>query len=357
MDEIKTLWAKRYESRGRLNMIVFSSNMFLIMTHIFFIIIYTIIGHTVMNCISIALLFCYFFFFTRCYKNINRYMHIVFFLILIHLFGGVLSFGWKPCYQNWCFGMLSAYFLPAFSKHRQTLKKRSLSYPFIIVCFYFLLSSIYPLVQLKISMQLNTTMTRIIFIANNTIVFIAISMFTWFYTSTNERRVRKLTRKADYDELTNLYNRHALNVMWNRISTSSKENKKPYSIAIIDIDHFKKINDKYGHSSGDVVLKNMANIIKSYSMQGIVPGRWGGEEFIMMAPSDMEYEEFTKALDHMRRKISETKFIIENNKRVNITVSIGSAPIEEYGDIEAAVAVADANLYTAKETGRNKLVK
>ena len=77
----------------------------------------------------------------------------------------------------------------------------------------------------------------------------------------------------------------------------------------------------------------------------------------MIAPHNIKYKEFTKILEDLRIKVSETKFIIENGKKINLTISIGSAKIKEYENIEEAISKADINLYKAKETGRNKLVK
>ena len=178
-----------------------------------------------------------------------------------------------------------------------------------------------------------------------------------FYTSRSNRKEIELSRKADYDELTDLYNRHALNDLGNKLIKMAKDDKEPYYVAILDIDHFKEINDKYGHPSGDLVLKKIASTIRSFSIRGIIPGRWGGEEFVMIAPHNIKYDDFTEVLEKLRIKISQTKFEIENKKKINLTISIGSAKMTKYGNIEEAISKADINLYEAKESGRNKLVK
>ena len=284
-------------------------------------------------------------------------MGIAYLNIWVHLICGILSFGWTPCYQNWSFAMIAAYFLPAFNTDNKFSKKRPIYYALLIIFSYFILATVFPLLNLKITIELNIYMNSILFIANNLFTFITIILFVVFYTSNNNRKEMELSRKADYDELTNLYNRHALNQLGKSIIEHAKENKKSYSVAILDIDYFKKINDKYGHKSGDLVLKRLANILKIYSTKEITCGRWGGEEFIMIASPEIEYSKFTKILESMRIKISESKFNIEDNKKIDLTISIGSAKLRKYKDLETAVSSADVNLYKAKKTGRNKLVK
>ena len=209
---------------------------------------------------------------------------------------------------------------------------------------------------MSIYTEVSGVILRTVFTFNNMITFAAIILFSVFYTLRNENRVYELTRKADYDELTSLYNRYSLNTIGGRISSDAKKQRKQYAVAIIDIDFFKKINDTYGHSAGDDVLKELANILRSYSVRGIVSGRWGGEEFVMIAPSNVTYSEFIIVLEKLREKVGRTKFQIDENKEINLTISIGAAPIEYKVKLEDAVTIADKNLYEAKETGRNKLI-
>ena len=283
-------------------------------------------------------------------------MGVAFLEIWVHLILGILSFGWTPCYQNWCFGMIVAYFLPAFDSNKVSIKRPFL-YAFVIMVTYFIMVISFQLIDFKIAVELDQITKSILFIANNLFVFITITLFALFYTSRSNRKEIELSKKAEYDELTDLYNRHAINQLGNNLIDLAKENKESYYVAILDIDHFKKINDHYGHPSGDLVLKKIASTIRSFSIRGIIPGRWGEEEFVMIAPHNIKYEEFTKILEDLRVKISETKFIIENGKKINLTISIGSTKIKEYKSIEEAISKADINLYKAKENGRNKLIK
>lgn len=356
MNEVKRLWSKKHDTQGRIDITVFFINIFMLLCHTFLTLIYITIEHKFMICFSVVTLLIYIFYTFKCYKNVEQYMGVAFLEIWVHLILGILSFGWTPCYQNWCFAMVVAYFLPAFNSNKSSTK-RPFFYAFIIMLTYFIMVTSFQLIDLKIAVELDQLTKSILFIANNLFVFITITLFALFYTSRRNRKEIELLKKAEYDELTDLYNRHALNHLGNNLIHLAKVNNESYYVAILDIDNFKKINDKYGHSSGDLVLKKLASTIRSFSIRGIIPGRWGGEEFVMIAPHNIKYKEFTKILEDLRIKVSETKFIIENGKKINLTISIGSAKIKEYENIEEAISKADINLYKAKETGRNKLVK
>lgn len=357
MNEIKKLWARKYSPQGRIDITVFFVNIFLLLCHVFLMVIYLIIGNKVMIGVNIFSLLLYILYIPSCYKNVERYMGMSFLEIWVHLICGILCFGWTPCYQNYCFGMLTAFFLPATGTQYVKSKKRVIMYSLLIIFTYFILATAYPLLHLSFTQELNIYLNSILFIGNNAAVFITIAMFAVFYTSTSNRKELELSRKADYDELTNLYNRYSINQLGNRIIAKAKENDEAYSVAILDIDHFKKVNDKYGHSSGDVVLRKVADMIKKASVNGIIPGRWGGEEFVMIAPHYVAYEEFTNVLEELRIRISEETFEVDNNKKIKLTISIGSSKVRGYDNTEKAISMADTNLYKAKETGRNKLVK
>ena len=254
--------------------------------------------------------------------------------------------------------MIAAYFIPAFSPNNKKRSiKRAIYNSFLIIFSYFFLATIFPLLNLNITQELNIYINSILFMLNNSFVFFTIIMFDLFYTARTDRNQRELSRKADYDELTSLYNRYALNQMGERIIIASENNNKNYSVAILDIDFFKKVNDTYGHTSGDMVLKQLAILLRQSSVRGIVSGRWGGEEFVLISPHNISYNNFVTTLEKLRQKVEKTKFEIENGKQIDLTISIGAASVDGTTNLEDAVSQADAKLYKAKESGRNKLIK
>jgi len=357
MREFKELWSNKYDPQGKINITVFFTNIFLIMCHVFLMVMYCIIGHRFMIGVNVLSLFVYVFYTFHCYKNIERYMGVVFLEMWLHQICAILSFGWTPCFQNWSFGMIAAYFLPAFSNENEGNFKRPFFFAFLIIITYFMLAIIPPLMDISITVDLGTNMNSVLFIANNLIVFISITLFCLFYTNRHNRKEMELSRKADYDELTELYNRHAINELSKRIIQEAKDNKSSYNVAILDVDFFKKINDQYGHNSGDLVLKKVALILKAAILNKMIVGRWGGEEFVIISSGEIQYKKFTDMLENLRLRISKTIFKGERDENIGITISIGAANVKKDVDFNSAIKVADERLYKAKESGRNKLIK
>nr|WP_321266910.1 diguanylate cyclase [uncultured Sulfurimonas sp.] len=164
-------------------------------------------------------------------------------------------------------------------------------------------------------------------------------------------KIKELEHIASTDSLTKLFNRNKLNDVLEKEMALASAVSSPLSIIFLDIDHFKKVNDTYGHDVGDEVLISVANIISSTTRTGDIAARWGGEEFIITLQS-------TDAL-HASILAEKLRVKIENHtfKSVkNITISAG---ITEYISNESKdifIKRVDEALYEAKESGRNKII-
>ncbi|MCX8085021.1 MAG: diguanylate cyclase [Calditerrivibrio sp.] len=156
------------------------------------------------------------------------------------------------------------------------------------------------------------------------------------------------------DELTKVYNRRYLIQTLDLEISKSKRNKIPLSIGIFDIDNFKRINDTYGHPTGDLVLKKFAEIVQSKKRDYDIFGRFGGEEFLIILPN-ITHNELYNILERFRISIEEELIKYVNFK---VTCSIGGASITDYEkvDIDILIAKADQNLYAAKVSGKNKVL-
>ena len=162
---------------------------------------------------------------------------------------------------------------------------------------------------------------------------------------------QKLKLAADTDPLTRLPNRRAILEVLEEIDRDKDDN---ITIAIGDIDHFKMVNDTYGHDAGDEVLKNISALIMRFMDKKGYCARWGGEEFLLVFSSTNGDEAYL-VLDHFRRKIGETVTEYEGNK-IQVTMTFG---LEEHGFFQTTdktIKDADEKLYTGKNTGRNKVV-
>ncbi|MCR4830881.1 MAG: GGDEF domain-containing protein [Pseudobutyrivibrio sp.] len=160
----------------------------------------------------------------------------------------------------------------------------------------------------------------------------------------------ELENIAFTDQLTKIYNRWELERKLEE-HIDFQDQEKPFGLLFIDIDHFKNVNDTYGHDIGDNVLLAVVNLIREKLKPGHVFGRWGGEEFIYLAPADNENELFEFA-ESIRKTVDEVCFLTVKH----LTISIGATMARPEDTLESLVKRADDNLYTAKETGRNKVV-
>jgi diguanylate cyclase (GGDEF)-like protein len=170
------------------------------------------------------------------------------------------------------------------------------------------------------------------------------------------RRYNNFNELLQYDGLTQVYNRrtleHNLSTELKRIRCY-KESQKDVSILLLDLDHFKNINDTYGHDFGDVVLRTVSDFFKKNLRETDFIGRVGGEEFIIVMPNT-EKETAVFVADRLREELTQLNFG-RNGLSVSLSGGVAAAP-EDATEIEALTKKADVALYTAKSQGRNRIV-
>jgi diguanylate cyclase (GGDEF)-like protein len=158
-----------------------------------------------------------------------------------------------------------------------------------------------------------------------------------------------------YDELTKVYNRRAGLIRLNEEFARAKRNNSIFSIAMVDADHFKKINDSYGHIAGDNILTHIAATLRGGLRECDVVARYGGEEFLIILP-DTGGKMASMPLDRLRGTLSNTTFDY-NGKHIPVSISIGIATVSVNDDDPMQVINrADKALYAAKRSGRNRVV-
>jgi len=163
-----------------------------------------------------------------------------------------------------------------------------------------------------------------------------------------------LKESVERDPLTGLYNRLAIDRILSKVWLNTNMTKTPLTVAMLDLDDFKHVNDKYGHLIGDELLKEVSTVIKACLRDKDVVMRYGGEEFLILLP-ETEIEGAKKALERVRKKIEEGIF---TEAKIKATASIGAAvyPDDRPLSMEEIVKFADAALYAAKAKGKNRLV-
>ncbi|GEM_PF-3223337 len=165
----------------------------------------------------------------------------------------------------------------------------------------------------------------------------------------------KFERLSITDELTGLYNRRHFNATFAIELRRAIRYNHPLSVVMMDIDHFKRVNDVYGHLVGDEVLRGLGRVLDRYVRETDITARYGGEEFIMGLP-ETPAPLAARLAERMRQGVAEKTFEPEKGDPFHVTVSLGVATREDEVDPQALVAKADAALYAAKEAGRNRVV-
>ena len=184
-----------------------------------------------------------------------------------------------------------------------------------------------------------------------------ITNFNDFYilNLTDVTKISKLTNEyehaANFDDLTQIYNRTKLNMLIDKIINSKRKKEGGYVLIMFDIDFFKKVNDDFGHLVGDEVLKNISKVIKNQIRVDDIFARWGGEEFVLVL--NVTLKKGLEIAENLRKDIEAEEFAVVKK----ITCSFGITEFIENDTLDTVIKRADDALYEAKKTGRNKICK
>jgi diguanylate cyclase (GGDEF)-like protein len=164
----------------------------------------------------------------------------------------------------------------------------------------------------------------------------------------------EIYRLTTIDGLTQVFNRRYFLEQLDREVSRAKRYRRELSLIMFDLDHFKQVNDSYGHLAGDYVLKQLATVIKGKIRREDIMARYGGEEFAIILP-EIDATNTVQFAEKIRKLVEKTTFRFEDAK-ITVTVSIGVATCRDTDDAALLIKRADENLYEAKSAGRN-LVK
>lgn len=156
------------------------------------------------------------------------------------------------------------------------------------------------------------------------------------------------------DGLTQIPNKRYLMDFLERELARAKRHDRPLHLAMLDLDHFKSINDEFGHVAGDGILRGVAQILQDEVRRDELAARFGGEEFTIVLP-ETSLDEAIAFCERVRESIARHAFT-DNGKAINVTVSVGLSGVERGFDAEQFIAAADRELYRAKESGRDRVM-
>ncbi|WP_455207818.1 diguanylate cyclase [Kaarinaea lacus] len=169
-----------------------------------------------------------------------------------------------------------------------------------------------------------------------------------------EQSRRYLKEQADTDPLTKLANRRSFFASASTSLAQMQRQSEHFSVIILDIDHFKRINDTYGHQAGDVVLQQLAMVLSTAIREGDSLARIGGEEFVVASPYTNRLAAIVLS-ERLRKAVEDSEFVYESN-RIPVTISLGIASMNKGDDdVDKLLAIADSRLYLAKQKGRNRI--
>lgn len=186
-------------------------------------------------------------------------------------------------------------------------------------------------------------------LAISLVVTLVVLFLTHLVLSRYQHRIENM---ASTDKLTGLLNRHAFTILIDKLVAENRRVRQPISMLLADIDHFKDINDRHGHHTGDRVLKGVAGMLQAGLRESDIAVRWGGEEFLLVLRA-CDHDEARRIAETLRQRIAATPIEIDG-QHIAVTVSFG---VSEYDDEFPVQTVdrADRALYAAKRGGRNRV--
>jgi diguanylate cyclase (GGDEF)-like protein len=169
-----------------------------------------------------------------------------------------------------------------------------------------------------------------------------------------EERAESMGRLAITDTLTHIMNRRGITVALLDAMAQSERYRTPLTVAMADIDHFKQVNDTYGHEAGDKVLAEIAGVLADGLRMPDKVGRYGGEEFLIIFPHTT-LAQARKIADRIRVSVGKHRIAVDDT-RLQLTISLGVTQFQRGEDLEQFLSRADRALYQAKEAGRNRVI-
>jgi diguanylate cyclase (GGDEF)-like protein len=198
---------------------------------------------------------------------------------------------------------------------------------------------------------LSSTGLSVVHAFNVAVVFAMAGYTARFYYGVVRRAERKLLELATRDSLSGLFNRHHLLTRAEREIVLAKRSRDPITLIIADIDHFKQVNDRYGHTAGDHVIAHAGKLLLKSCRSKDIVSRWGGEEFLLLLPAT-DVDAASSLADRICQAV-EASSVEYNGSDIRYTLSIGVTRLIDGEALNTAIARADLALYQSKERGRN----
>ncbi len=265
--------------------------------------------------------------------------------VLGHAALGTLMVGWDSAFHYYLLMFIPAIFV-------STKTRKAVAAVFVLWSFYVGLDAAMHFIR-PIEPLAPEALAMLRYF-NISVVFLMFSYLSSYYYRMVLAAQSRLSKLAMTDPLTGLYNRRHIIDVANYEATQQGRNSSQLSFIIADIDHFKRINDTYGHETGDAMLVAVSQAIRSSVREQDSVSRWGGEEFLIVLP-DTGLENAVLVANRIREKIAAINIAVEK-KTITASVTLGVSSYHPGESISKAIARADELLYKGKDAGRNRVV-
>ena len=282
----------------------------------------------------------------RAFRQRRNYLAVMLIRIevLVHAALGVVLIGWDSGFHYFLLMFIPALFA---SMHLRSAWILAICLWAYYVGLYVLMTFIDPLQPVSDIALLYVN------IFNFTVVFLMFAYLTMYYVMTVTRAHRRLARMATTDPLTGLFNRRHMVELTEKLLAREQRQPRNLALMLMDLDHFKEINDQYGHELGDRVLERVADLLRKQGREQDFVGRWGGEEFLAVLPETDPVQARTAA-ERIRAAV-ETLDWTDVQPGLKVTLCVGISQLNELETFSSAIARADGALYRGKAHGRNRV--
>ena len=264
--------------------------------------------------------------------------------VILHTLFVVPIVGWHAGFQYYLFGAIP------FSLFNNRFDDKAIILVSIGLCIIFVTLDVITH-DAPQTLALSAGLIRIFNYINIVISFTAVGLISYYFRLASISLEQELEKLANTDSLTGLYNRRRMQEILEIQKSLSSRSGSNFTLIFVDIDHFKKFNDTYGHCCGDFILCEVASFMRKHLRQEDALARWGGEEFLIMLPNTDIKGARTMA-EKIRKAITEERFHLAGQD-FSVTMTFGLTQHEDNASIDDSLKRADDALYKGKEAGRN----
>ena len=299
-----------------------------------------------------------------------RYILVNILQVFLFMFVNVALLGTAYGFQLYCFAMIASSMLAnrIVSSRSEFALPTILSMLFFII--YFIVSSLWFVEHEPLFSFHNNTIVMVLYSINALASIASFAFLMAIYMTAASRLSGQLSSEAHHDELTGLFNRRGFYPILTEAYELGSKKEGTCFLAMLDIDHFKFVNDIHGHETGDEALSAIAGLLRTYTKhhRGLQIARWGGEEFLFILDLEKDsivdnpganvegtYAAVFEFFDDIRQEIS--RLVIKSDgASIALAATIGIADLAERDTLDAAISLADKRLYAGKSAGRNQVV-